>query len=177
MDFFDVVRHLLRNVGGKDDNLPLAIEAAACGESGAALVEAHIKHAPAHLGELAKQVGIIANHAFGLAENAEELRGSVCAAHENVLVARVSVNGRNASLERLGRDRGDVVNETRISKNRELRGHVAPDGDDVFPPNIEGGAEHPVGVGALVKNLFAGLGVDGAHGVVAATKGDGRAIG
>ena len=102
---------------------------------------------------------------------------AIRAAHEDVLAGGMPRDGGDAALERLGRDRGDVVNETRISKNRELRGHVAPDGDDVFPPNIEGGAEHPVGVGALIKNLFAGLGVDGAHGVVAATKGDGRAIG
>ena len=61
------------------------------------------------------------------------------------------------ALERLGRDGGNVVDETRGFKNRELGGHIPCGGDEVFSFHIEHRSEHPIGVCALVENLFAGL--------------------
>ena len=47
----------------------------------------------------------------------------------------------------------------------------------MFTFHIVCGAKHPIVVGALEENLFAGLGVNGAYGVVAAAEGNGLAVG
>ena len=71
LDGFDVGGHFLGNIGGEDHNLSGAIKAAARGKSRAGSVKANIKHTTAHLREFAQEVGVIANYALGLAEDAE----------------------------------------------------------------------------------------------------------
>ena len=81
MDGFDVCGYFLGNIGGEDHDLARAIEAAACGEGGAGLIKTHIKDTSAHFGKFAEQVGVVADHALGLAEDPEELRSAIGAAH------------------------------------------------------------------------------------------------
>ena len=81
MDGFDVSGYFLGNIGGEDHDLASAIEATASGEGGAGLIKTHIKDTSAHFWKFSEQVGVVADHALGLAEDPEELRSAISAAH------------------------------------------------------------------------------------------------
>ena len=112
-----------------------------------------------------------------MAEDPEKLRSTIGTAHQNVFVFRVAVNGGNTTLQCAGRDGGDVVDETRVLKDGEFGGHVTPHRYDVLAFHIVCRAKHPIIVGALKENLFTGLGINGAYGVVATAEGYSLAVG
>ena len=64
-----------------------------------------------------------------------------------------------------------------VIEDGEFGGHVTPHGDDVLTFHIVCGPKHPIVVGALEENLLAGLGVNGAYGVVATAEGNRLAVG
>ena len=108
--------------------------------------------------------------------DAVDPRHPVGAGDDDVVEARVAVDGCQSAAKGSRRDRRDIVDEPLCGQFRELDGHVAAHGDHVIPLGTENRVEHPVFMGALVEHLFAGLGLDRPQGVVGTSEGDQRAV-
>ena len=112
-----------------------------------------------------------------MAVDAVDARRAVGAGDNDLVEGRMAVEGGEPTAQGTGGDRGDVVDEALRREFRELRRHIAADGDDMIPLWREDGVESPVFMGPLVEHLLAAGDVDGADGVVGAAEGDQLAIG
>ena len=106
-----------------------------------------------------------------------DARRAVGAGDDDLVEGRMAVEAGEPTAEGTGGDRGDVVDEALRRELRELRRHIAADGDEMIPLRCEDGVEGPVFMGPLIEHLFAAGDVDRADGVVGAAEGDQLAIG
>ena len=104
-------------------------------------------------------------------------RQAVGAGHDDVVEARVTVDGRQAAAERPRRDRRDVVDEPLGGQFSEFDAHVTAHGDHMIPLGRKDRVEHPVFVGALIEHLFPGLHTNRPQAVIGAAKRDQGAVG
>ena len=104
------------------------------------------------------------------------LWGAISAPHENLIPLRVPNHRGQPSGQCPRRNGGDVVHKTLSFQFGQLGAAIASHRNDVVALNREDRVKNPVVVRTLVKDLFACLGVDGAQGIVAATKADEFAI-
>ena len=119
-----------------------------------------LKIAPRQRRQLPQQVRIVANDAGGDAVHAVDLRRAVGAAEQNFIAQRVPHHALDAALQRAGRDRRDVIDESLRGHFDQLRRHVAADGNQVAAVDRERRAENPIVVGGLKQHLLACFGID-----------------
>ena len=176
-DVEDVLRHILFEPVAAEDQFPLAVERPDCRDPLSIGREPHVEHAARHGKERKDQVGIVADDPGGVAVDAIGPRQAVGAGHDDVVEARVTVDGRQAAAQRTRRDRRDVVNEPLGGQFGEFDAHVTAHGDHMIPLGREDRVEHPVLVGALIEHLFPGLDANRPQAVIGAAKRDQGAIG
>src|SRR5439155_11166821 len=82
------------------------------------------------------------------------------------------IDSAQAPLQSAGRDAGDVVLETLGGNLGQLHRAVAAHADEEVALYRKYRVKHPVGMAALIKHLLAGLGINGAQGIVGAAEGD-----
>ena len=176
VDLFDVVGEGGVELGLEDVDGAFAIEAGGGGDAFAVGAVVDRPDAAGHGGELADEVGVVADDAGGDAEDAVDLGHAIGTADEDLVAFGVFGERGEAAFKGAGGNGGDVVDEALLIDLGEFGGLVAAGGNEVGAIGGEEGVEDPVGVGAHEEDLLAGFGIDDAGGVVGAAEGDLRAV-